>query len=132
MAIEPGLMPAGMLMIGRLAPPLFDEAMTHGRFAQLLDAGWRIKSTRLTATFDWPHFIEQYGSNTVLMFGVEEKGTLQVASTKRELEPRPGWLVIALVPPAQGWIGDVGAASWERLQSRCSYSQAASKQQHRD
>ena len=83
-----------------LAPPLFDEAMTHGRFAQLLDAGWRIKSTRLTATFDWPHFIEQYGSNTVLMFGVEEKGILQVASTKRELEPRPGWLVIALVPPA--------------------------------
>lgn len=34
------------------------------------------------------------------MFGVEEKGILQVASSKRELEPRPGWLVIALVPPA--------------------------------
>jgi len=35
------------------------------------------------------------------MFGVEEKGQLRVASTKRELEPRPGWLVIALVPPTQ-------------------------------
>jgi NhaP-type Na+/H+ or K+/H+ antiporter len=84
-----------------LAPPLFDEEMTHGRFAEMLQAGWRIKSTRLTPTFDWPHFIEQYGSNTVLMFGVEEKGQLRVASTKRELEPRAGWLVIALVPPAQ-------------------------------
>ena len=100
MAIELGLIPAGMLMLGRLAPPLFDVAMIHGRFAQLLDAGWRIKSTRLTATFDWLHFIEQSGSNTVLMFGVEENGILQVASTKRELEPRPGWLMIALVPPA--------------------------------
>lgn len=84
-----------------LAPPLFDEEMTHRRFAEMLEAGWRIKSTRLSATFDWPHFIEQYGSNTVLMFGVEEKGALRVASTKRELEPRPGWLVIALVPPTE-------------------------------
>ncbi|MFC5436178.1 cation:proton antiporter [Rhodanobacter umsongensis] len=82
-----------------LAPPLFDEEMTHRRFADMLESGWRIKSTRLSPTFDWPHFIEQYGSNTVLMFGVEEKGTLRVASTKRELEPRPGWTVIALVPP---------------------------------
>ena len=83
-----------------LAPPLFDEEMTHGRFAEMLEQGWRIKSTRLSATFDWPRFVEQYGSNTVLMFGVEEKGALRVASTKRELEPKPGWTVIALVPPA--------------------------------
>ncbi|WEN15839.1 sodium:proton antiporter [Rhodanobacter sp. AS-Z3] len=83
-----------------LAPPLFDETMTHGRFAEMLGQGWRIKSTKLSATFDWPHFIDQYGSNTVLMFGVEEKGTLRVASAKRELEPKAGWTVIALVPPA--------------------------------
>jgi hypothetical protein len=36
------------------------------------------------------------------MFGVEEKGALRVASTKRELEPKPGWLVIALVPETRG------------------------------
>ncbi|SFR93834.1 NhaP-type Na+/H+ or K+/H+ antiporter [Dyella sp. OK004] len=81
-----------------LAPPLFAEDMTHARFAELLEQGWRIKSTRLTTTFDWPHFIEQYGSDVVLLFGVEEKGALRVASAKRTLEPRPGWLVIALVP----------------------------------
>ncbi|AND70148.1 sodium:proton antiporter [Dyella thiooxydans] len=83
-----------------LAPPLFEEAMTHGRFAGLLAQGWRVKSTRLTATFDWPHFIEQYGSASILLFGIEEKGALRVVSTKRQLEPRPGWTVIALVPPA--------------------------------
>jgi hypothetical protein len=85
---------AGTLM----APPLFAEDMTHGRFAELLSQGWRIKSTRLSATFDWPHFIEQYGSQTVPLFGVDERGTLRVAAAHRELEPRPGWLVIALVP----------------------------------
>ncbi len=83
-----------------LAPPLFDEQMTHGRFAELLQQGWRIKTTRLSGTFDWPHFIEHYGSTSVLLFGVEEKGVLRVVSSRRELEPRPGWAVIALVPPA--------------------------------
>jgi len=81
------------------APELFDADMTHERFLERMAQGWSIKSTRLTATFDWPNFIEQYGSHTVLLFGVEEKGTLRVASVKRELEPRPGWLVITLVPP---------------------------------
>jgi hypothetical protein len=73
--------------------------MTHERFLECLAEGWRIKSTRLTSTFDWPNFIEQYGSPTVLLFGIEEKGALRVSSVKRELEPRPGWTVIALVPP---------------------------------
>jgi hypothetical protein len=87
-----------------LAPPLFDEEMTHGRFAEMMRDGWRIKTTRLSSTFDWPHFIEQYGSNSVLMFGVEEKGALRVASAKRELEPRPSWTVIALVPPLKAVV----------------------------
>ena len=97
-----------------LAPPLFDEQMTHGRFAEMLHQGWRIKTTRLSSTFDWPHFIEQYGSTSVLLFGVEEKGALRVVSSKRELEPRPGWTVIALVPPGsvqETRPGDLAAGS---------------------
>nr|WP_239537559.1 sodium:proton antiporter [Dyella mobilis] len=82
-----------------LVPALFEEGMTHARFAEWLIRGWRIKSTGLTATFDWPHFIEQYGSTSILMFGIDEKGVLRVAAERRELEPRPGWTVIALVPP---------------------------------
>jgi NhaP-type Na+/H+ or K+/H+ antiporter len=80
-------------------PVLFEDTMTHARFAELLARGWRIKSTRLTPTFDWPHFIEQYGSSSLLLFAVDEKELLRVATVKRPLEPRPGWTVIALVPP---------------------------------
>ena len=82
-----------------LVPALFEEGMNHARFAELLTLGWRIKSTKLTATFDWPHFIEQYGSSSMLMFGVDEKAVLRVVAERRELEPRPGWTVIVLVPP---------------------------------
>jgi NhaP-type Na+/H+ or K+/H+ antiporter len=84
-----------------LAPPLFDETITHGRFAEMLEQGWRIKLTKLTDTFDWPQFIEQNGSTSVLMFGVEERGVLRIASAKRELEPKAGWTVSVLVPPPE-------------------------------
>ncbi len=88
-----------------LAPPLFDQEMTHGRFAHMLEEGWSIKSTKLSATFDWPRFVEKYGTAAVLMFGVEEKGVLRVASAKRELQPKPGWTVLALVPPSVAETG---------------------------
>jgi len=84
-----------------LAPALFADEMTHDRFAELLAGGWKLKTTRLSATFDWPHFVEQYGQASVLLFGVEERDVLRVASARRALEPRPGWTVIALVPPGR-------------------------------
>ena len=82
-----------------MAPALFGDDMIHARFAELLDAGWRIKSTRLSETFDWPKFIEEHGSESVLLFGVEERGSLRVVSSKRDIEPKPGWTVIVLVAP---------------------------------
>ncbi|MGN2242793.1 cation:proton antiporter [Frateuria sp. GZRR33] len=84
-----------------LAPPLFGEEMTHARFGELLAAGWRIKSTRLTPAFGWSDFTERNGAQSVLLFGVDEKGNLRVASAKRLLEPKAGWLAIALTPPAE-------------------------------
>jgi NhaP-type Na+/H+ or K+/H+ antiporter len=83
-----------------LAPALFTEDMTHSRFHELLKAGWRIKATRLSEAFDWPRFVEQYGADAVLLFGVEARGDLRIATGQRALEPKPGWTVVALVPPA--------------------------------
>lgn len=75
--------------------------MTHARFAELLSAGWRIKSTRLSQTFGWSDFIERNGDQAVLLFGMDEKGNLRVASAKRLLEPKAGWSAIALTPPME-------------------------------
>ena len=83
-----------------LAPAIFAEDMTHSRFDDLLREGWRIKSTRLSEAFDWSRFTEQYGENVVPLFGVEARGDLRIATGQRPLEPKPGWTVIALVPPA--------------------------------
>ena len=82
------------------AKALFNGDMTHTRFAELLAVGWRIKSNALTDTFGWPEFLAQHGANAVLLFGIEPSGRLRVASNRRKTEPRTGWNVIALVPPA--------------------------------
>lgn len=84
-----------------LAPALFDSEMTHARFAQLLDAGWTIKGTRLSREFDWPMFLERHGAKSLPLFAVDERGALRVASEKRALVPVPGWQILALVPPPE-------------------------------
>ncbi len=83
------------------APALFGDEMTHARFAERLAQGWQLKSTGLTEAFGWLQFAEQYGRKMVLLFGIEPGGSLRVVSSKRELQPRPGWTVIALVPPVK-------------------------------
>jgi len=92
------------------AKALFGSDMTHTRFAELLDAGWRIKSNALTETFGWPEFLAQHGADAVLLFGIEPNGHLRVASNHRKTEPRAGWNVIALVPPAQDACMNVAVA----------------------
>ena len=44
-------------------------------------------------------FIAQYGATSVLLFGIDEKGTLRVATSRIDLQPKPGWTVLVLVPP---------------------------------
>jgi len=83
------------------AKALFGSDMTHTRFAELLDAGWRIKTNALTEAFGWPEFLAQHGADAVLLFGVEPNGRLRVTNNRRKTEPRAGWNVIALVPPAR-------------------------------
>jgi NhaP-type Na+/H+ or K+/H+ antiporter len=83
------------------AKALFGGDMTHTRFAEMLEAGWRIKSNALTDAFGWPEFLAQHGADSVLLFGIEPTGRLRVVNNRRKTEPRAGWSVIALVPPAQ-------------------------------
>lgn len=82
------------------AKALFGKDMTHSRFAKLLEAGWRVKTNELTDSFRWADFMAQHGGEVVLLFGIGPNGRLRVVHNRRETEPKPGWTVIALVPPA--------------------------------
>ena len=81
------------------AKALFGGDMTHARFAELLQEGWRIKTSALTDSFGWPEFLAEHGNDAVLLFGVEPNDRLRVVNNRRKTEPKSGWSVIALVPP---------------------------------
>lgn len=47
----------------------------------------------------------------LLLFGIEPNGRLRVVSNRRKTEPKPGWTVIALVPPPQAQAPAARAAA---------------------
>jgi len=81
------------------APALFGKEQTLARLAELLDAGWQIKSTQLGEQYGWEQFQQAWGGQALLLFAQTDKGLLRVAGNGPRLEPRSGWTVTALVPP---------------------------------
>lgn len=69
-------------------------------FRSRLQAGRTIKATELIGQFDWPEFLAQDGAASLRLFVLDPAGRLHVAGAQRRNEPRTGWTVPALVPPA--------------------------------
>ena len=62
---------------------------------------WRLKATRLTEDFGFAEFSARLGERPLLPFGLDERGQLQVQTDSYHLEPKPGWTVVAFVPPEE-------------------------------
>lgn len=77
---------------------LFGEEVTFSSLSKVLALGnWEVRSTKLTQTFDFTAFQKQHGHGAIPFFGVTPKGSLEVFSAEAELNPQPGWTIIALV-----------------------------------
>lgn len=83
---------------GRL---LFAPGMTYEAMSNLLGKSI-IKTTRLTATFGLPQFIELYGPSAVPLFLTTDTGGCTVISANDAPTPQPGQTLIAMVDAAAG------------------------------
>ncbi|AVP56364.1 cation:proton antiporter [Pulveribacter suum] len=84
-----------------MAPALFGEDMTHARLQELLDAGWKLKTTTLSDQYDWAQFQQAWGGRALALFVLTDKGQLRIAGDPAHTgPPAPGQTVTALVPPA--------------------------------
>lgn len=81
------------------APALFGKELTLARLAELLDAGWQVKSSQLAEQYGWEQFQQAWDGQALLLLAQTDKGQLRVAGNGARLEPRSGWTVTALVPP---------------------------------
>ncbi len=79
---------------------LFGPDVTHARVAELLAAGWRVRTTELSDAFGWKDLVARSGPDPLLLFAIDGSGRLHVADERHTLQPRAGWTVINLAAPA--------------------------------
>ena len=78
---------------------LFGADVTYRRLDERFEQGAIVKTTRLSEKFDYAAFRQQYGDSTLLLFVIDGSGRLAISTADRDLSPRPGSQVIALVDP---------------------------------
>ncbi|THJ34546.1 sodium:proton antiporter [Lampropedia aestuarii] len=86
---------------GIQAPYLFGEQVSIAMLHERLQQGWRIKTTRITETFGKDAFFALYGQETTPLLSLDDKERLRVVAQGKPLVLKPGWLLVALVPPGQ-------------------------------
>lgn len=85
---------------GLQAPALLGEGMTHARLQELLNAGWRFKTTALTDKYGWAQFDQAWGERAIVLFTLTDRGQLRlVGDPAHTAQPTAGQSVTALVPP---------------------------------
>ncbi len=85
---------AGHILQGRL---LFDADATFERLDGSFEAGAVVKTTSLSDEFPYETFQERYGDTALLLFTVPKPGQLVVVTPDKNLTPKSGDKVIALV-----------------------------------
>ena len=79
---------------------LFGNDVTIQKMASLLGQGAEIKATGLTEAFTLENYREYYGSDALLLFGINPEQRLRPFTDQSEPEVGPDWTLVALLPKA--------------------------------
>jgi NhaP-type Na+/H+ or K+/H+ antiporter len=75
---------------------LFGEDISYTDLVSLVGSGSEIKSTRLSAEFDWATYQTKYHESRLPLLVIDPKGLVFPFTAEEELEPKEGAIVIAL------------------------------------
>ena len=78
---------------------LFDRPVTIEQLEDRFAAGATIKKTWLSSDFTYDDFLAQYGESALVLFCLNDTGSLLIATDEKEMAPRPGQKLIALIDP---------------------------------
>ena len=76
---------------------LFDQPITTAELEKRFAEGARIKKTVITEDFVYDDFRSRYGETALALFCVEDGEKLIIATDEKDMMPRPGQKLIALV-----------------------------------
>ncbi len=81
---------------------LFGEGINFSYINHRYISGAIIKSTNLTEKFDYPAFQKYYGETVIPLFLITENKELIIFTADREIKPKAGQTIIALVDESEG------------------------------
>ena len=76
---------------------LFSEDADYGNLAYRLRNQAEIKSTQLSDEFTFEQYLKKYEGGIVPMFAIDDKQRLHVFVANGEMQPEPGWTIIAMI-----------------------------------
>ncbi|MDH4365014.1 MAG: cation:proton antiporter, partial [Acidimicrobiia bacterium] len=87
------------LPTGTFARPLFSRDLTYTELADRLNDNSRVTATRLTERFG-VHDYDRTHPDALVLFTVNPRGGIEIASDNNRRAPRPGDTIVALTSPA--------------------------------
>jgi len=85
---------------------VFAGGTTARTLLDLFDDGYTIKASKLTEEHPYASFRERYAQRAIPFCVIDEARRLHIFTDEKAPNPRPGELMIALVPPLQNSLSD--------------------------
>lgn len=76
---------------------LFGNDITFSKLASLIAQGAKAKRTKLSESFDYEAYKEQYGKRATPLFAINDKKRLYFFTASDSIVPEQGWTIVALV-----------------------------------
>ncbi|MGB4073338.1 cation:proton antiporter [Pseudomonas sp.] len=77
--------------------PMGNGPLSFPQFASRLSKGAEIRTTTLTATFDWQAYQDLHGERALLLLARDPRGWIHVATQPLETLPGPDWTLVSLI-----------------------------------
>ncbi len=78
---------------------LFGEQVTQRSVEERIDAGGKLRTTKLTDAFSWKDYRKMHGDSGLLLFAIDDRNTVRLAAADSDLTPKAGWTAVVLSDP---------------------------------
>ncbi|MEN8261813.1 MAG: NAD-binding protein, partial [Pseudomonadota bacterium] len=96
------------------AQVMFGDGVTFAKLASLLGQGATIRQTKLSESFDFDTYTQEYGRRAIPLFGISPKGNFACFVANQKINPEPGWTIIALVQAEEKSVEQKQAAEGDK------------------
>ncbi|WP_323004374.1 sodium:proton antiporter [Denitromonas sp.] len=96
-ALRVGAREKGRKAVSLAGLEAFGEGVNFVELSRRLARGAEIRQTNISEAFSFEQFRSKYGERAVPLFAIDPKGRVEVFATETEVQPKAGWVVLALV-----------------------------------